>query len=362
MTLLLQYGALLRRKMRTVFIHAAAWAVFIFYEMTLLYYFSQNLGSISGNFIFYGLNIGLFYFHAQVTLPMAYKRNRRSLTRLMLFLILEILVYLLLKYLVDYFVESFRIYPGEVRKISRYVFTNTWRGLYFIGFSTVYFIVVRLFAYRQEIARAENEQVLLLRDKAEMERNLAEIRYAYLQQQIRPHFLFNTLNFVYNAVYKHSAEAAQCLVALSEMLRYSLSDPDARGRASLEAEAQQIAKLIAINRLRFDYPLYIDFDCRGDLEPLTIIPLILLTFAENVFKHGSLKNKDHPARISLLAGEDCHLTFETWNLKRRNPGPGIKSTGIENAIKRLEYAYGARYELTISDQPESFHLNLKIPL
>jgi two-component system, LytTR family, sensor kinase len=347
--------------MRTVFIHAAGWTVFIFYEMTLLYYFSQHLGSIADNLIFYGLNIGLFYFHALVTLPAAFNSSKRYIL-LALFLLAEIFVYLILKFLVDYYAESFRVSPEQGLKISRYVFTNSWRGIYFIGFSTVYFIVVRLFRYRSEIARAENEQVLLLRDKAEVERNLAEVRNAYLQQQIRPHFLFNSLNFVYSAVYKHSAAASQCLLDLSDLLRYSFADPDATGRAPLEAEAEQINKLLAINRLRFDQGLFIVFDCRGDLAHSTIIPLVLLTFAENVFKHGSLKNKDHPARIALSLDDDRRLTFETWNLKRRNRGPEIKTTGIQNAIKRLEFAYGERYDLKITDQPESFQLNLTIQL
>ncbi|MFD2146268.1 histidine kinase [Mucilaginibacter antarcticus] len=57
---------------------------------------------------------------------------------------------------------------------------------------------------------------------------------AYLQQQISPHLLFNTLTFIHNTYYKHSRTASQCVLLLVDIMRFSLEEVDIKGKTTLK--------------------------------------------------------------------------------------------------------------------------------
>lgn len=342
--------------------HAACWTLFMFYELALLYFFDQHWGKIADGLVFYLLNIGLFYVHADILLPYVFRRARPYLAVLP-GILAELCVYLGLKYGFEHFFRSFSLGWGDRAGLVQYVFLNGWRGLYFLGLGTVYRIIRRIFAYRREIAEADKRQLLMLMEKADMEKNLAEVRYAYLQQQISPHFLFNTLNFMYNSVYKLSPAVSAHILQLSDMMRYSLAGPGSAEGAELREELRQIRNFIRISRLRYDFRLQVRLDLRQPPAGLRIIPLVLLTLTENVFKHGNLKIKAQPARISLSVNQANLLKFVTWNLKKGSaPGKRLKSIGLQNTIKRLDHAYGQRYRLDIRDESESYQLELYLQL
>jgi two-component system LytT family sensor kinase len=350
-------------RLRPLISHISAWGLFILYELGAVYCVTGKIANLKDSLVYYLLNITLFYVNAYVVFDFSFSRFRRHYLALTILFLLELVIYLSLKYAIDYKVSSFRLPAYNFSFIGKYVYVNIWRGLYFIGFSTIYWLVRRTIAFRQAINEAEKQQLLLSRQKAEIEKNLAEIKYAYLQQQINPHFLFNTLNFVYNSVYKYSAEASECILQLSEILRYSLEDHDENGQTDLENEMEQVQNFISINRLRYDYDLFIDIEMSGEIGGQKIIPLALLTLVENIFKHGNLKSTVNPAKISLNVDQEKVLKFNTWNLKKAQANfKRKKSIGLQNTIKRLQYAYGSRFRLTINDQEESYGVELEISL
>ena len=363
MTLRLQKFRMRPPSLRQVLRHAACWLLFIFYELTLLYFFSFQWGRIGEDLVYYVVNIGLFYVHAGLLLPVIFSRDRRSYITGPPLALLEITVYLLAKYLVDRYFSSVSLPVKGQLTLTRYVFLNCWRGFYFMGLATVYWLFNRAIAYRQAIAEADKKQLLVLKEKAEVEKDLAEVRYAYLQQQISPHFLFNTLNFIYNSVYPLSGEAADSVMQLSDMMRYSLRETDTLGKTELDEEIGQIRNLIAINARRYDFPLYVDLEVSGIPQGLKIIPLVLLTLTENVFKHGNLKNKLQPARIVISVNPGNVLNFMTWNLRKAPGRPQrMKSLGIQNTIKRLQYAYPGAYSLDIGGEAETYQVELRLQL
>ncbi|WP_439699238.1 sensor histidine kinase [Mucilaginibacter sp. AW1-7] len=250
--------------------------------------------------------------------------------------------------------------PGYLYKFG---VQNTFRGLYFLVFSTLYWAFLRFIAYRKNVNEKERLNLVVSKEKAELENKLADVRNAYLQHQINPHLLFNTLNFIYNKVYQNSESASECVFLLAEIMRYSLKEADESGKKLLEMEVEQIDNLIKINRLRYNHPLYINFIVTGRFTGVKIIPLILLTFVENVFKHGNLKIEEDKATMELNVNENNELTFTTRNIKKQqNPNDRLKSIGVENAIKRLSYNYPDQYKLNIYDEEGTFNLYLYMRL
>ncbi|CAM6054707.1 unnamed protein product [Sphagnum tenellum] len=226
-----------------------------------------------------------------------------------------------------------------------------------------YWLAGHVAAYRKRAADAERLKMTSLRDKAEVEARLAEVKNAYLQQQLSPHLLFNTLNFIYSSVYKHSPEASRCVLLLSDIIRTSLEETGPGGKITLTEEIIQLRRLEEINRFRYDHELYFKMITEGDFEGLYIIPLILFTLAENVFKHGDLGERQQPAHISISVDKNGTLRFCSRNAIRRKTGHAkISHIGLRNVRVRLDFAYPSAYQLTAGESAGLYELNLTLQL
>ncbi|WP_345117304.1 sensor histidine kinase [Hymenobacter algoricola] len=211
-------------------------------------------------------------------------------------------------------------------------------------------------AIRLEKQKREQEHDLRV-----AERNLMEANLAFLKNQINPHFLFNSLNFLYAQVYPYSEETAKGILLLSDIMRYALKEDDNNGKVMLEKEVQHLHNYIAINQLRFNQRLQIQFEISGSLQFMMILPLVLITFVENCFKHGELSDPQNPLLIQITTVNN-QLTFRTRNKKR--DGPKEKSTGIglDNTQRRLDMVYPERYVLTVNDEQDYYTCTLIIEL
>ena len=208
---------------RTVLLHMCCWAAFILYELCFLYYTQIQFasGTVFTFFLYYSVNIGLFYTQLYI-LDSTFHHNGSYLKGFLLF-VLQFIVFMLIKAVLD---VSLAPQAGSVaamlQTVHTYLFLNIFRGVYFCVFSTFYWVAGNIAGYRKKAALSEKNQLIALKDKAELEQRLAETRNAYLQQQLNPHLLFNSLSFIYSSVYPHSAEASRCVLLLSEIMRFSL--------------------------------------------------------------------------------------------------------------------------------------------
>jgi sensor histidine kinase YesM len=92
-----------------------------------------------------------------------------------------------------------------------------------------------------------------------------------------------------------------------------------------------------------------------------ILPLVLITFVENCFKHGELADPAHPLRIELVL-EPGRLTFQTHNRKRHGPKENRAGIGLANTRARLDLVYPGRHCLTITDAPDFYTCHLTLEL
>lgn len=345
-----------------VFNHLLGWVIFIAYEITFIYFSLGRSASVLHYTCYYALNILLFYFNAHVMLASALRKKLPYLAIVGL-MVLELLAYLGLKYALDLLL----FFPAAAPDYTTYVHTllvpNLYRGISFLGTSTLYWSVLGVIRFQRQVYETERARLITLTEKAELEKNLAESVNAYLQQQINPHFLFNTLTFIHNTYYKYSQEASECVMLLADIMRFSLEEVGENGKTALDKEIEQVRNFIELNQLRFDHQLNLDVRIEGDFEGRELIPLILLTLTENVFKHGYLKNRAAPARLFIQVGEDNCLVFYSWNLKKHEPeNKRRRAIGIRNLVKRLEYNYKENYTLDIQNEADSYEVRLNISL
>ncbi|NHA02813.1 hypothetical protein G7092_03355 [Mucilaginibacter sp. HC2] len=196
----------------------------------------------------------------------------------------------------------------------------------------------------------------------EAEKDRYKIENAYLLVQMNPHLLFNSLSFIYNSVRKVSPEAAKGVVILSDIMRHVLSGPDENGLILIDSEIDHINKLIEISRLRFQNDFYLSFNVNGVWDNVKIPPLILVTFVENLLKHGDLTESLSPGVINLEINPE-NILFSTQNLIKKTDLSYSTRIGINNAKLRLDSYFGQeRYQLDFQKTINSYNIMLNIKL
>ncbi len=341
--------------------HTLFWLSFILYELGLFFILNALTSSFADYLIHYILNIGLFYVNVYLILKCNTLKNKYFL--LLICLLIELSGYLMINYFVDRYLEVHHIPVSKlVHPLKLFLVPVIWRAIYFIALSTGYTFYLYNVNYKKQLIDLQQDQLVALSLKAQLEKDVLRSRNAILKMQVNPHMLFNSLNFIYNKVRKTSAEAGEAVMLLSEVSRYTYISTSHENLSKLTDEVEQIRNLIQLNQIRFDHNLCISFNISGDTVDINIPPLILLTFVENIFKYGNLRNNDFPAIINISVSEN-ELQFKTLNqiviLPLENKGDGV---GIKNAELRLRNYYKDKFRLNIDRYADRFLIDLKIQL
>lgn len=183
-----------------------------------------------------------------------------------------------------------------------------------------------------------------------------------LKAQVHPHFFFNTLNSLYALTMVKSDKGPEVVLQLSELMHYVLYEANAP-LVPLETEIAHLRNYIEIEQLRFGDRLDLQFNVPADAAGQMIVPLLLLPFIENAFKH-SLSHETEKAWIHIdLRLEEKYLRMKVANSyhagEPKSKPPGI---GLTNVRKRLELSYPEQHQLDIRPENDIFEVNLKISL
>jgi LytS/YehU family sensor histidine kinase len=190
----------------------------------------------------------------------------------------------------------------------------------------------------------------LSRRSAALENELTRSKLDTLRSQLRPHFLFNTLNAISVLVTEDADKARDMLLRLSALLRRSL-DEEAH-EVPLRQELAFVNDYVDIQRGRFGDQLSV----RLDIDPLVLdvrVPVFLLQpLLENAIEHG--KGDDNRATITLAAIQDGDLLCVTLD----DSGPGVgdgtpvrEGLGLRNTRARVEQLYGSRASVRLGSAP-----------
>lgn len=345
--------------------HVFGWLIFILYEVLFINLVRErNIKAPAlGDYLLpYLINIIFFYFHAFVTMPLALERKRFRSFFFIFFILVELSVYLFIMGLKNADIshlenDFFRaLYPTKISFIQQ-----LWRGIYFLIFSTAVWLIRRSFKNKEKLKEAETNALLRQQEKQQLELKLITTQNAFLQSQINPHLLFNTLNFIHSEVQTVSNKASDAIIILSDMMRYSMLQTREDGKVLLQTEAEQIDNLIKINQFRFHNKICIDFITEGEFHHVRIIPLLLIPFVENLFKYAELKDEANPVKINITL-DGSLLIFKTFNKKRKTTNFHSTGIGIENVKTRLASYYENHFSLDIADLDCTFSVNLMVQL
>ncbi|MFX3635052.1 MAG: sensor histidine kinase [Candidatus Pristimantibacillus sp.] len=173
-----------------------------------------------------------------------------------------------------------------------------------------------------------------------------------LQAQIKPHFLYNTLDSIYwMATLKKNEEAAQMTLALSQSFKLSLNK--GKDMIPVSKELEHIHHYMTIQNIRYNNR----FEYMEDVEPavkgMEILKLLLQPLVENAIYHG-LEPKIGKGTVTLTGKrEDDYLLFII-----EDDGVGIEDSskidegyGLRNVKERLSMYYGPMSTIQITSRP-----------
>jgi two-component system LytT family sensor kinase len=137
--------------------------------------------------------------------------------------------------------------------------------------------------------------------KREEEAINKSMQLQFLQSQLNPHFLFNTINDIYALALKKSDQTPETLMQLSGLLRYALYD-NKEMTVPLQKELTYINNYLNLQRTGYENLFYVDLEIEGDPASWQIPPMLLLPFVENACKHGVTNEKNNPVVIRICSG------------------------------------------------------------
>jgi sensor histidine kinase YesM len=202
-----------------------------------------------------------------------------------------------------------------------------------------------------------------IKQQGELDKLLKELELRSLQNQMNPHFLFNTLNTVSKMAYLEEAEETSRLIeAVAALLRYNLSDFDEV--STLRDEVSIVKEYFFIQKTRFGDRIQFITDIQEECLDTEIPSLILQPLIENAFIHGvegyeengviqlqihQDNDRIHVEVIDNGAGMDDSTKRKLTNYvhhleseeKVETEKPKVQSNGIavKNVIRRLQLFY-----------------------
>jgi len=185
--------------------------------------------------------------------------------------------------------------------------------------------------------------------RARLEARLVEAQLDALRVQLRPHFLFNTLNAIAVLVRKDDGPGAIRMInGLGDLLRRSLGTVSVE-RVTLREELDFIGRYVDIELVRFSDRLRVAIDADSSALDGRVPCLLLQPLVENALVHG-IAPRVAGGRLDIRARVvDARLVIEI-----RDDGPGVaaghrEGIGVSHVRKRLAQLYADRATFALGD-------------
>lgn len=255
-------------------------------------------------------------------------------------------------------INYWEIYKHGYQPDSWFMYTQSSLGSFYIilSWSGLYFG-----SKYYQMLQIEKQNVL----KANAVAHQAQLKM--LRYQLNPHFLFNTLNAISTLILVEENKTANSMVTkLSEFLRYSL-DKDPMKKVTLQSEIQALQLYLAIEQVRFEDRLQLDFQINDDCQEALVPSMIFQPLAENAIKHAiAVQEQGGCIQIVVRRFADDLLI----EISDNGPGADIvagnlhreSGVGLVNTRERLQALYNEKYSLVVShNQPSGVKVNLRLP-
>ena len=225
---------------------------------------------------------------------------------------------------------------------SSFVLLFIWNSIYF------------MYHY---VAKSRKQQL----DTLQLEALVKSLELKTIKAHINPHFIFNALNSIRALIDENPARARRAITELSNILRSSLQAEKGE-TVSLEEELKIVKDYLALENMRFEDRLKVEYEIDEDTLGQQVPPMMLQTLVENAIKHGISKQvKGGVVKIISDFRENYH-ELAVQNTGHLNGASSQGGFGISSTQDRLGLLYGDKAQFQIAQvNPELVEAKVLIP-
>ncbi|WP_298237514.1 histidine kinase [uncultured Algibacter sp.] len=230
-------------------------------------------------------------------------------------------------------------------------------NLHFLIYAALVTVVYMYYYLKQN----EESKVKALK----LQDQLSKAHLKFLQSQMHPHFLFNTLNGIHSLMDISLPKSKNMVVDLSDLLRNVLDKKD-QNLIELQEELFILQKYLQIKKIRFSDHLKFHVTVEEGLENVLVPNMLIQPLVENATKHG------YEIKHGIL---DIYIDIKKQNkkliVKVKNNGKKLtektsllfeKGTGLSNLKERLNTLYKDNYKLTLYNKQDFVITEIHFPI
>lgn len=200
-----------------------------------------------------------------------------------------------------------------------------------------------------EIAKSQKDRL----DKVRLETLVKELELKTIKAHINPHFIFNALNSIRALVDEDPARARTAITELSNILRSSMQAEKSE-TTPLEKELNIVKDYLALEYIRFEDRLRVEYDIDEDTLDQPIPPMMLQTLVENAIKHGISRQVDGGMIKIISDFKDDHHELIVRNTGHLNGSlKNADGFGIASTQNRLQLLFGQEANFQIRDMDDN---------
>jgi sensor histidine kinase YesM len=323
---------------------ATGWGMFILINTFFAFTFERFNADFIGRLITF-VGIGLLFSHIMRTVIFRTNILQRPLNHQVIGLFLITLFFSIVVGILDSlftYIFDIRLEQEENIGETQVVISNSFYAfVYLFIWNMIYFIY-------HYIAKSRTQQLDTLRLQAMVK----ELELKTIKSHINPHFIFNALNSIRALIDENPSRARNAVTELSNILRSSMQSENME-TVTLERELNIVKDYLALEHIRFEDRLQVEYDIDEDTLDQPIPPMMLQTLVENAIKHGISKHVDGGVVriISDFKGNNHELIVR--NTGKLNGGMNKEGFGLSSTANRLGLLFGDNARFEISDTPEN---------
>ena len=204
------------------------------------------------------------------------------------------------------------------------------------------------------LANRSIKNALRLQQKATLlQKKNNAARYTALQNQLNPHFLFNSLNTLIAEIEYNPSNAIRFTRNLSDVYRYVLQSQD-RTLITLSEELEFIQSYLFLHEVRLGNCITCNITIPTEAMDYQLPPLTLQLLVENVIKHNSI-NSNKPMEITIQIAGHFLVVSNPIHTKKSDTTSGV---GLQNLSNRCKLMIGT--DIIINNENHIF--TVKVPL
>jgi two-component system, LytTR family, sensor kinase len=227
--------------------------------------------------------------------------------------------------------------PKPIDMTSKIMVATINNGLFIVPWVLIYYF----FHY---IEKSRKQEI----DTLKLEALVKELELKTIKSHINPHFIFNALNSIRALIDENPSRARDAVTELSNLLRSSMQS-DKVETVTLERELSIVKDYLALEHIRFEDRLRVEYDIDEDTLGQPVPPMMLQTLVENAIKHGIGRQvKGGVVRvISDFKGD--HHEMVVQNTGRLDALRNTEGFGISSTQNRLQLLFGTNASFSIQE-------------